>query len=66
MISILLNYLVVGNNDHDDGRPHLDDLVQGLHVGGGPVVGELELLWISYSHAEARTDLLEAVHKLGS
>ena len=43
-------YLIVGNDDHDDGRPHLDDLVQGLHVGGGPVVSQLELLGVPYSH----------------
>ena len=47
----MLWYLVVGNDNHDNGRPHLNDLVEGLDVSGGSVVSEFELLWVVNSHA---------------
>ena len=46
-----IRYLVVGNDNHDNGGSHLEDLVKGLDVGGGSVVCEFELLWSSDSHA---------------
>merc|ERR1719341_2354466 len=56
--------LVVGDDDHDNGGLHVNDLVQLLDVGGGSVVGQHEYLRGAHRHPQGRGNLLERVHKL--
>ena len=57
-------HLVVRDDDHDDAGLQGDELVQSLHVGGGPVVSDGDNFGWSELHAEGRSSLLQTLDEL--
>ena len=59
------NYLVVGNDNHDDCGVHLDDLLQFLDVRRRSIVWKREHLRFPHLHPKRRRNFLQALDELG-